>query len=171
MTIRPEKPAEFAEIYKLIEMAFRTAKVADGDEQNFTDRLRAGKGYIPELALVAEEDGKLTGHVMFTRFAVKTESGNEEILLVAPLSVTLEFRSQGVGAALMREGLRRAAGLGFRTALLVGDPVYYRRFGFRRSTELGICNADGIPDQYVLALELEEGALKGMNGTVTFAGM
>lgn len=171
MTIRSEKPAEFAAIYEFIETAFRTAEVADGDEQNFTDRLRAGKGYIPELALVAEEDGKLIGHIMLTRFRVKMENGGMEILLVAPLSVALEYRSQGVGASLMREGLRRAAGMGFRAALLVGDPAYYGRFGFCRSTDLGIRNTDGIPDEYVLALELEEGALKGMNGTVTFAGM
>lgn len=171
MTIRPEKPGEFAELYKLIETAFRTARVADGDEQNFTARLRAGTGYIPALALVAEEDGKLAGQVMLTRFAVETEGGDGEILLVAPLSVVLEYRNRGVGAALMREGLRRAAAMGFRAALLAGDPAYYGRFGFRRSTGFGIGNTDGIPEEYVLAVELMPGALDGMNGTVTFAGM
>lgn len=171
MTIRPEKPEELAEIYNLIERAFRTAKVTDGDEQNFADRLRAGKGYVPRLALVAEEDGKLTGHILFTRFTVRTEGGNGEILLVAPLSVAQEYRSRGVGAALMREGLRRAGEMGFQAALLVGDPAYYGRFGFRPSVECGIRNTDGIPERYVLALELVPGALKAMNGTVTFAGM
>lgn len=136
MMIRSEKPEELAEIYNLIERAFRAAKVTDGDEQNFADRLRAGKGYVPRLALVAEEGGKLAGQVMLTRFTVRTEGGNEEILLVAPLSVTPEYR-----------------------------------FGFRPSVECGIRNTDGIPECYVLALEPVPGALKAMNGTVTFAGM
>lgn len=61
MTIRPERPAEFAALYDFIKTAFSTARVADGDEQEFTDRLRAGEGYIPELALVAEIGARSRG--------------------------------------------------------------------------------------------------------------
>lgn len=172
MTIRTERPEEFAALYDFIKTAFSTAQVADGDEQEFTDRLRAGGGYIPQLGLVAQIGDRIAGHILFTRFGVKAGDGSTtELLLVAPLSVALEFRSQGVGSALMREGLRRAAELGFKAALLVGDPAYYGRFGFRQSTELGIHNADGIPDRYVQAIELTPGALQGTDATATFAGM
>lgn len=170
--LRPETPEEFAALHDFIKTAFSTAAVSDGGEQDFTDRLRAGSGYIPALALVAEVDGKIAGHILFTRFEVQGDDGVPvELLLVAPLSVALEYRSQGIGSALMREGLRRAVQLGFRAALLVGDPAYYGRFGFRQSTELGIRNADGIPDVYVQALELVPGALQGISATATFAGM
>lgn len=172
MTIRPERPAEFAALHDFIKTAFSTARVADGDEQEFTDRLRAGGGYIPELGLVAEIEGRIAGHILFTRFGVKAGDGSTtELLLVAPLSVALEYRSQGVGSALMREGLRRGAALGFKAALLVGDPDYYGRFGFRQSTEWGIRNTDGIPDRYVQAIELVPGALRETDATATFAGM
>lgn len=172
ITIRTERPEEFAALYDFIKTAFSTAQVADGDEQEFTDRLRAGGGYIPQLGLVAQIGDRIAGHILFTRFGVKAGDGSTtELLLVAPLSVALEFRSQGVGSALMREGLRRAAELGFKAALLVGDPAYYGRFGFRQSTELGIRNADGIPDRYVQAIELTPGALQGTDATATFAGM
>lgn len=172
MTIRTERPEEFAALYDFIKTAFSTAQVADGDEQEFTDRLRAGGGYIPQLGQVAQIGDRIAGHILFTRFGVKAGDGSTtELLLVAPLSVALEFRSQGVGSALMREGLRRAAELGFKAALLVGDPAYYGRFGFRQSTELGIRNADGIPDRYVQAIELTPGALQGTDATATFAGM
>lgn len=171
-TIRPEQPAEFAELYDFIRAAFRAAKVADGDEQDFTDRRRASGGYLPELALVAEEQGRIVGHILLTKYAVKLATGAEqELLLIAPLAVALEYRSKGVGAALMNEGLRRAKELGYKAALLIGDPAYYARFGFRPSTELGIRNIDGIPDFYVQAVELEAGALRDADATVTFAGL
>lgn len=172
ITIRLEQPTEFAELYDFIRTAFRTAKVADGDEQDFTDRRRASGGYLPELALVAEEQGQIVGHILLTKYAVKLATGAEqELLLIAPLAVALEYRSKGVGAALMNEGLRRAKELGYKAALLVGDPAYYARFGFRPSTELGIRNIDGIPDFYVQAVELESGALRDADATVTFAGL
>ena len=67
MTIRPERPDEYDAIYELIRVAFRTAHRSDGTEQDYANALRAVEGYIPELALVAEQDGELIGHVMFTR--------------------------------------------------------------------------------------------------------
>ena len=63
MTIRQAKPEDFDAIYSLVKTAFQTAKVSDGDEQDFVLKLRKGH-YIPELELVAEEDGVLIGHIM-----------------------------------------------------------------------------------------------------------
>ena len=67
MLIRRERPEEFSRIYDLVKIAFQTAKVTNGKEQDFVNQLRAGDNYIPELALVAEEDGKLIGHIMLTK--------------------------------------------------------------------------------------------------------
>ena len=60
MTIRQATPEDFDAIYSLVKTAFQTAKVSDGDEQDFVLKLRKGR-YIPELELVAEEDGVLIG--------------------------------------------------------------------------------------------------------------
>lgn len=158
--IRPEQPGEFTALYHLVQVAFQTAEVSDGTEQEFVDRLRAGANYIPELALVAERDGVLIGHVMLTRVQLRTDAGREvRSLLLAPLSVVLPERRKGVGAALMREVLDRARALGWQAVFLVGNPKYYSRFGFREAGEFGVVFTEDIPAKFVLALELEPGAL------------
>lgn len=168
--IRQENKADYDEIYKLIKTAFETAKVRDGDEQDYAVKLRNGNGYIPELALVAEQNGKLIGHIMFTKFYVKQQNGETiEGLLVAPLSVLNKYRDKGVGSGLMKEGLKRAKDLGYKLAILAGDPSYYNRFGFEQSSLLGITNENGIPDQYVLINLLIPDILKGINGTINFS--
>ena len=108
-TVRQEREAEFPAIYELIRTAFATAEVSDGDEQDFANRLRIHGNYIPELALVAECQGKLIGHIMLTRTVVTQDDGTPyEALMIAPLSVVLDYRNQGVGSALLKEGLRLA---------------------------------------------------------------
>lgn len=105
-TVRQEREAEFPAIYELIRTAFATAEVSDGDEQDFANRLRIHGNYIPELALVAECQGKLIGHIMLTRTVVTQDDGTPyEALMIAPLSVVLDYRNQGVGSALLKEGL------------------------------------------------------------------
>lgn len=164
MIIRQETKEEYQEIYNLVQTAFQTAKVADGDEQDFTVRLWNSENYIPELGLVAEQNGKLIGHILLTRMYVIQEDGSKfESLLIAPLSVLLEYRDQGVGSALIKEGLKRGREMGYKAAFLCGDPNYYHRFGFQSISEFGLTNPD-IPEPYVMGYELEAGALDHVTG-------
>lgn len=168
-TIRQETPNDLNEVYTLIKTAFKTAKVKDGDEQDFAVKLRESDGFIPELSLVAERDRKLIGHIMFTQTYVKRPDGSlYKSLLVAPLSVLLEHRNQEVGSALMREGFSLACRMGYDSAFLCGDPAYYNRFGFRQTTDFDIHPNGEIPPQFVMACELEKDALKGITGTIDF---
>lgn len=167
--IRPESETEFAEIHDLIRTAFETAHVSDGNEQDFADGLRSGEGYIPLLALVAELDGRPVGHSMLTKTAVERPDGSAfGALLLAPLSVRLEYRNRHIGSALIRESFRRAVQMGYTAVFLCGDPDYYGRFGFRRTSDFGIRPKHGLPEQYVLACELVPGALDGITGTVDY---
>lgn len=168
MIIRQEKPSEFPAIYQFVKVAFETGKVATGNEQDYVDKLRASGNYIPELALVAEEDQKIVGHIMLTKTYVTTGNGRFEALLLAPLSVALEYRNRGVGSKLVEASFSLAKKLGFRAVFVVGNPAYYGRFGFKSSVLFGIKHVPFIPDQYVMAYELSPGALAGVNGTVTF---
>ena len=85
IVIRQETKQDRHELYHLIQTAFQTAKIADGDEQDFTVNLWNSENYIPELGLVAELNGKLIGHILLTRMYVIQEDGNKfESLLVAP---------------------------------------------------------------------------------------
>ncbi|MDD5648587.1 MAG: hypothetical protein PHY03_06600 [Dehalococcoidia bacterium] len=80
MIVRRERAEEFPEIYKLVEVAFQTAKVTNGKEQDFVNQLRAGGNYIPELAPVAEEGGKLIGHIMLTKTYINGNNNKYETL-------------------------------------------------------------------------------------------
>lgn len=162
MIIRQATNADYDCIYELVKTAFQTAKVADGTEQDFVLQLRKGK-YIPELELVAEEDGALIGHVMLTGTAIHGDGNVTETLLLAPLCVALERRGKGVGAALMREALGKAKTLGHASVVLIGDPAYYGRFGFRSVPAI---TYPGVPAQYTLTCELVPGALSGVAGTI-----
>jgi predicted N-acetyltransferase YhbS len=168
MNIRQERPEDYSQIYDLVKRAFETAQVSNGDEQNLVDRLRASDNYIPELALVAEQDGELIGHILITRKTIAGAEVQYPTLYVAPLSVALEHRKQGVGSRLMEESLRAARALGHTSVILVGDPAYYHRFGFRTAAEFGLRNPQGIPDEYVMACELCPGALDAISGDVAF---
>lgn len=166
MIIRQETKTDYQEIYDLVQTAFKTAKVADGDEQDFTVRLWNSENYIPELGLVAEQEGKLIGHILLTRMYVIQEDGSKfESLLVAPLSVLAEYRDLGVGSALIREGLRLGGEMGYKAAFLCGDPNYYHRFGFKSISEYGLTNPE-IPEPYVMGYELMPAALDNVTGVV-----
>ncbi|MDL2267258.1 N-acetyltransferase [Desulfovibrio sp. OttesenSCG-928-G15] len=183
--IRPERAEEFARIYELVKEAFATARVSDGTEQDFVNQLRAGNGYIPELALVAEEPGglageeagALVGHVILTRLPYEPHPGDAEwknclvadaaYLLLAPLCVREDRRGQGLGAQLVREVLAKAHALGYSAVFLVGDAGYYGRLGFAPVSDFRIQYAPAeLPAEHVLVYELVSGALVGRLGTV-----
>ena len=168
MIIRREKSEELSAIYDLVKAAFQTAKVSNGKEQDFVNKLRSGRNYIPELALVAEENSKLIGHIMLTKAYIAKDGNNFEALLLAPVSVALEYRDRGVGSALIKESFRLARELGYTSVVLVGDPEYYKRFGFKSLIDFGVKNTNNIPDEYVMVYELEPDVLYGINGTIDF---
>ncbi|MHB8985624.1 MAG: GNAT family N-acetyltransferase [Eubacteriales bacterium] len=165
MVIRRETPEEFSQIYDLVKVAFQTAKVSDGKEQDFVNQLRSSGNYIPELALVAEENGKLIGHVMLTKTYIVNSGKKFETLLLAPISVVLEYRNRGVGSSLIKESFKLAKKMGYTSVLLVGDPAYYHRFGFKAAVNFGIKHIHNIPDENVMACELVPDALYGISGT------
>ncbi|HSV48989.1 MAG TPA: N-acetyltransferase [Candidatus Acidoferrales bacterium] len=168
LKIRPEKPGEFGFLFNLVKVAFETAKVSNGDEQNYVDRLRASSGYLPELALVAEWDNEIVGHIMLTKTYVLTGTQRFEGLVLAPLSVALPYRRRGIGSKLVQESFRIAKVLGYQAVFVVGDPAYYGRFGFKSSAKFGIRHVPEIPEPYVMAIELTPNALAGISGTVNF---
>ncbi len=164
MLIRPERREDAALIHEPVETAFKSAKVSSGTEEALVARVRAGRAYLPDLALVAEEDGRLLGQVMISRVPLRKDGRTNSVLLVAPLSVRLERRGEGIGSALMRAGLARGAELGYEAVFLVGDPEYYGRFGFKSIEGLGLSLDLDIPLEYVLGLELKPGFLEALAG-------
>jgi len=164
MIIRQETPEDFSRIFELVKVAFQTAKVSNGKEQDFVNQLRAGENYIPELALIAEEDGQIIGHIMLTEAHVVEGEDRFSALLLAPLSVALDHRKKGVGSQLVKESFYLSREMGYTAVLVVGDPDYYSRFGFYRASSFGIKPTHSLPDESVMACELVPGALRKVKG-------
>lgn len=117
MLIRQEHPKDYEEIYTVVKSAFESAGQADGNEQDLVNDLRTGNAYIPELSLVAEDHGKIVGHIMFT----KAEVGETVVLALAPLSVLPEYQRKGIGQSLIREGHKIARELGYEYSVVLGS--------------------------------------------------
>ncbi len=164
MTIRQETPADFDATCALVKAAFETAEHTDGNEHNLVGKLRKSAAFIPELSLLAEEDGALLGHILLTRAKV----GSCEVLALAPLSVAPAAQKRGVGTALMRQAHARAAALGFDIVVVLGSEHYYPRVGYRPASQLGIRAPFDVPDANFMALSLS-GSTATLNGTLEYA--
>lgn len=162
--IRRETPKDYEEVYKLIAEAFATAEHTDGNEQDLVTALRKGSAFIPDLSLVAEINGELAGHILFTKALV----GNDEVLVLAPLSVKPQYQKRGVGTALMKEGHKIAKELGYPYSLVLGSESYYPRVGYIPADQLGITIPEGMPAENFMAMKLQENA-PPLCGTVVYA--
>lgn len=162
--IRQETSKDYEEVYKLVSDAFKTAEYVDGDEQDLIVDLRKGDAYIPELSLVAEIDGEIVGHIMFSKMKV----GNDEVLALEPLSIKLKYQKQGIGTALIIEGHRIAKLLGYTYSVVFGSGRYYSKFGYMPAIKFGIKVPESIPAESYMAIKLQENA-KPIGGEVTYA--
>ncbi len=97
------------------------------------------------------------GHIAFS--PVTISDGSHDWYGIGPVSVLPEFQKRGIGKSLIQQGLSRLKALGAKGCLLVGDPGYYERFGFRNIPDLVL---DGVPPQYFLALPFDESKAKGV---------
>ena len=154
MIIRQEHNKEFHSIYALVKAAFESAEHADGNEPDLVNALRKSDSYIPELSLVAEIDGKIVGHIMFTKLKI----GNQVQLALAPLSVLPDYQKQGIGTALIQEGYTRARALGYEYSVVLGSEKYYPRTGYLPAKDYGIFAPFDVPDENFMACKLSENA-------------
>ncbi|HEV7246844.1 MAG TPA: N-acetyltransferase [Shinella sp.] len=143
MIIRPERAGDIDAIRALTETAFKTAPHADGTEHIIIDRLRAAGALT--LSLVAEADGAVVGHVAFS--PVSVSDGSPDWYGLGPIAVDPARQGEGIGSGLVREGLARLKALGAAGCVLLGDPVYYGRFGFAPDPKLTL---DGVPPEYFM---------------------
>jgi putative acetyltransferase len=87
---------------------------------------------------------------------------------LAPLAVRPASQKQGIGSRLVQAGLAECAALGYELAVVLGDPSYYARFGFRTASQFGLLNTYGV-DEPFMALALRPGVLGRFQGLVRYA--
>ena len=125
ISIRDETPSDQDDIRDLVCRAFSC-----DDEAKLVDSLRADHDL--ELSLVALDNGDIIGHIAFSTMTVSGDGHDIRALALAPVAISPARQREGVGSALIRQGLAKAASVRAEMVFVLGDPDYYSRFGFTR---------------------------------------
>ena len=158
-TIRHEQPVDEAAVRAVNLKAF------DGpDEATIVEALRANGHAL--ISFVAEIDGRVVGHVMFSPMTIQAPQGTITKIQLAPLAVLPEYQGRSVGSALVWRGLEECRALGYDCVFVLGHRTYYPRFGFTPASRHGIIYEDGRDSFQVV--ELRPGALGGLTGEASF---
>ncbi|MHB0995638.1 MAG: GNAT family N-acetyltransferase [Elusimicrobiales bacterium] len=163
VTIRPEAPADYPGIRKANKKAFKRK-----EESKLVDAMRESENFIPALSLVAELDGQVVGHILFSAITIKGPEQETPALALAPMCVLPEYQGRGIGGALLRRGLEACRELGHKLVVVVGHEDYYPRFGFVQAGEKGLVLPFEAPPGIFMVLELQPGALAGVSGEIIY---
>ena len=158
IVIRNETDADVTAITDVTVAAFETLEISHHTEQFIVAALRAARAL--SVSLIAEVDGRVIGHIAFS--PVTISDGTRNWYGLGPVSVLPAYQRQGVGKALIREGLARLKAMNAQGCCLVGHPDYYRKFGFTNMPGLVL---DGVPPEVFFALSFDGQAPQG---TVAF---
>ena len=158
IAIRSETNADVSAITEVTVAAFKTLEISNHTEQFIIKALRTAKALA--LSLVAEVNGRVIGHIAFS--PVTISDGSRNWYGLGPVSVLPAYQRQGIGEALIREGLSRLKDMNARGCCLVGHPDYYRKFGFKNIS--GLVH-EGVPQEVFFALSFDGHTPQG---TVTF---
>ncbi len=145
LTIRKERPEDVAAIARVVEAAFHSHPYSNQTEHILVDRLRSAG--VLSVSLVAVLDGVLVGHIAFS--PVTIDGKPCRWFGLAPVSVQPAHQGEGIGSMLIRAGLAELERLGCDGCVLLGEPAYYGRFGFRVREGLTL---PGVPPEYFMAL-------------------
>lgn len=146
-TIRTEQPTDIPAIGSTIKAAFEGHAYSEGLEGAIVSNLR--KSNQLSLSLVAVCEDEVVGHIAFSPITI--DGDHRQWYGLGPLSVLPKVHGGGIGSALVREGLKRLKESGGKGCVVLGNPAYYQRFGFK--TKIGL-TCDGAPTAHFRALSL-----------------
>ena len=145
MIIRNEKESDSEVISLVIEKAFKGHPYSENTEPFIVKALRADGALT--ISLVAEVEGEVVGHIAFSPVTISSSSMGWYAL--GPVAVLPRLQNKGIGKALIKKGLSMLESSGAKGCVLVGEPGYYKRFGFKNFPDLTM---EGVPSKYLLIL-------------------
>jgi putative acetyltransferase len=148
IVIRSETAADVSAITEVTVAAFKTLEISNHTEHFIIAALRAAKALT--VSLVADVDGCVAGHIAFSHVTIS--DGTSSWYGLGPVSVLPTYQRQGIGKALIREGLSRLKDMNAQGCCLVGHPDYYRKFGFKNM--LGLVH-EGVPQEVFFVLSFD----------------
>jgi len=158
MILRKETAGDIDAITEVTIAAFKDHPIGNQTEQFIIKSLRRAGALT--ISLVADIDSQVVGHIAFS--PVTISDGANDWYGLGPISVLPKYQKQGIGRSLVNEGLTLLKELGGQGCALVGDPNYYKHFGFRNFPQLVY---EGVPQEFFLVLPFGE---KVPQGTVVF---
>ena len=159
MRIRRERAADKAAVRHVNEAAFETSL-----EATLVERLR--REATPIISLVADDDGLVVGHILFSPVTLSSDDGIL-ILGLAPMAVLPDRQRRGIGSSLIHAGLDECRLNGAAAVVVLGHPAFYPKFGFKPASAFGVTSEYDVADDVFMALELQPGAL-GKGGTIRY---
>jgi putative acetyltransferase len=156
--IRDEQPDDAPAIHALVTLGFGRPAEAD-----LVDALRRARAVL--VSLVAELDGELVGHALLS--PVVLDAGGTAAGL-APLAVLPARQHAGVGSALVRAALSRCRAIGLPAVFVLGEPHFYRRFGFSAAARRGLRCVYPDAEEAFMVVELEPAWLAGREGLARY---
>ncbi|MBS7255950.1 GNAT family N-acetyltransferase [Flavobacterium branchiicola] len=166
--LRQENKEDYKSVFQLIEKAFEKEEYSDHREQFLVERLRDSNAFIPELSIIAEVEGKIVGHILFTKLEIKNQSQSFQSLALAPVSVLPEFQGKGIGSKLILHGHDVAKKLGYKSVILLGHQDYYPRFGYELCEKHDIKMPFEVPAENCMVIALIKDGLKDVRGEVVY---
>jgi putative acetyltransferase len=163
LTIRPENDADRVAVFEVNRLAF-----GQDNEARLVEVLRAAPDHIPELSLVAEMDGRVVGHILFSPIHIRAFIRLVPALALAPMAVHPDFQRQGIGSTLVCHGLEACKTLGHKIVIVLGHPAFYPRFGFVPAIPKDILPPFDVPVDAFMVCELVPEACKHLHGTVRY---
>lgn len=163
LEIRQENMSDYEQVYSVIKTAFEKAEHSDGNEQDLVIALRESNSFVPELSLVAVDENKIIGYVLFTKIKI----GDSTELALAPLAVLPEYQRKGIGTKLIKEGHKIAKQLNYNYSIVLGSNKYYPRLGYIPASRYNIKAPFDVKDDYFMAIKLNENA-KAINGIAQY---
>jgi len=158
---RPESAGDLPGIRAVVQAAFGQPNEAD-----LVDALRRADALI--LSAVAVIDDRIVAHLAFSPVTIQSPAAATPALALAPVGVDPAHQNQGIGSALIRWGLAESARMGHGIVIVLGEPVFYGRFGFKPASLYGIECPFPAPPEAFMALELAPGAAARCRGTVRY---
>lgn len=168
MIMREETPKDYDEVYEMVKASFLTTPDHDR-EWDYLNEVRKKDTFISKLSLVAEsEKGKIIGQIVLYKADIITQEKIYTELVLSPISVHPDYFNQGIATKMMKKAFEIAKDMGYKAVFLCGDPNFYSKLGFKPSYEYKIFHITDKDKnaEWCMALELTNGALKNINGTI-----